>query len=86
VIAKLYEVTSGLQVIYPASFEFSFYTRMRPRQPMALCLSQVDLRKKTANRCRIQLYGKIKERTRNKGTQEVLLNDRAPHALEKPDP
>lgn len=82
-IAKLYEVTSGLQTIYACFFEFSFYTGMRPGEAMALRWSEVDTRSKRAKVCRIRLYGKTKERTQTKGSREVLLNDRALQALEK---
>ena len=83
VIAKLYEVTSGLQAIYACFFEFSFYTGMRPGEAMALRWSEVDTRNRTARVCRIRIYGKIQERTKTKTSREVLLNDRALQALEK---
>jgi len=85
-IAKLYEVTSGLQTIYACFFEFSFYTGMRPGEAMALRWSEVDTRSRRAKVCRIRLYGKIKERTKTKVSREVLLNDRALQALEKARP
>lgn len=86
VIAKLYELTSGLQQIYAIFFEFSFYTGMRPGEAMALRWAEVDMRKKTARVCRIRIYGKIQERTKTKTSREVLLNDRAIKALEKARP
>lgn len=86
VIAKLYEVTSGLQAIYACFFEFSFYTGMRPGEAMALRWSEVDTRNRTARVCRIRIYGKIKERTKTKTSREVLLNDQALQALEKARP
>ncbi|RDL24129.1 site-specific integrase [Pseudomonas jessenii] len=85
-IAKLYELTSGLQQIYAIFFEFSFYTGMRPGEAMALRWAEVDMRKKTARVCRIRIYGKIQERTKTKTSREVLLNDRAIKALEKARP
>ncbi|MHC8396165.1 tyrosine-type recombinase/integrase [Pseudomonas sp. LB3P93] len=85
-IAKLYELTSGLQQIYAVFFEFSFYTGMRPGEAMALRWAEVDMRKKTARVCRIRIYGKIQERTKTKTSREVLLNDRAFKALEKARP
>ncbi len=85
-IAKLYELTSGLQQIYAVFFEFSFYTGMRPGEAMALRWAEVDMRKKTARVCRIRIYGKIQERTKTKTSREVLLNDRAIKALEKARP
>lgn len=86
VIAKLYEVTSGLQTIYACFFEFSFYTGMRPGEAMALRWSEVDTRTRKARVCRIRLYGKIQERTKTKTSREVLLNDQALQALEKARP
>ncbi len=85
-IAKLYELTSGLQQIYAIFFEFSFYTGMRPGEAMALRWAEVDMRKRTARVCRIRIYGKIQERTKTKTSREVLLNDRAMKALEKARP
>ncbi|UVL33300.1 site-specific integrase [Pseudomonas sp. B21-041] len=85
-IAKLYELTSGLQQIYAIFFEFSFYTGMRPGEAMALRWAEVDMRKKTARVCRIRIYGKIQERTKTKTSREVLWNDRAIKALEKARP
>lgn len=85
-IAKLYELTSGLQRIYAAFFELSFYTGMRPGEAMALRWSEVDTRKKTVRICRIRIYGKIEERTKTKASREVLLNDRAIRALENARP
>ncbi|MBD8791177.1 tyrosine-type recombinase/integrase [Pseudomonas syringae] len=82
-IAKLYELTSGLQTIYAAYFEFSFYTGMRPGEAIALRWSEVDTRNRTARVRRIRIHGKIKERTKTKSFREVLLNDRALHALDK---
>ncbi|MBL0793692.1 tyrosine-type recombinase/integrase [Pseudomonas sp. B7] len=86
IIAKLYELTSGLQQIYAIFFEFSFYTGMRPGEAMALRWEEIDMRKKTAKVCRIRIYGKIQERTKTKRSREVLLNDRAIKALEKARP
>ncbi|QLL11753.1 tyrosine-type recombinase/integrase [Pseudomonas chlororaphis] len=85
-IDKLYEVTGGLQSIYAAFFEFSFYTGMRPGEAMALRWEEIDTRKKTARVCRIRIYGEIKERTKTKTVREVLLNDRALQALDKARP
>jgi len=85
-IAKLYESTSGLQTIYAAFFEFSFYTGMRPGEAMALRWSEVDTRKRTAKVRRIRIYGEIQERTKTKASREVLLNERALQALDKARP
>ncbi|MGV6954312.1 MULTISPECIES: site-specific integrase [Pseudomonas] len=85
-IDKLYEITGGLQSIYAAFFEFSFYTGMRPGEAMALRWEEIDTRKKTARVCRIRIYGEIKERTKTKTVREVLLNDRALQALDKAKP
>ncbi|GFZ62025.1 transposase [Pseudomonas amygdali pv. eriobotryae] len=85
-IDQLYKSTSGLQTIYAAFFEFSFYTGMRPGEAMALRWSEVDSRKRSARVCRIRIYGKIQERTKTKVVREVLLNDRALHALDKARP
>ncbi|WP_447651596.1 tyrosine-type recombinase/integrase [Pseudomonas abietaniphila] len=86
VIDHLYKTTNGLTTIYAAYFEFSFYTGMRPGEVMALRWSEIDKRKKTANVCRIQIRGVIQDRTKTKKSRNVLLNDRALHALEKARP
>lgn len=86
IIAKLYEMTKGLTTIYAAFFEFCFYTGMRPGEVMALRWGELDMRERSANVCRIQIRGKIVERTKTKTVRKVLLNDRALHALEKARP
>jgi integrase len=86
IISHLYKATSGLTAVYAAYFEFSFYTGMRPGEVMALRWSEVDRRKKTAQVCRIQIRGVIQDRTKTKKSRNVLLNDRALHALEKARP
>ncbi|WP_229687533.1 tyrosine-type recombinase/integrase [Pseudomonas avellanae] len=53
---------------------------------MALRWSEVDTRKRSARVCRLRIYGKIQERTKTKVVREVLLNDRALHALDKARP
>jgi integrase len=70
-IWKLYELTRGLQAIYAAFFEFSFYTGMRPGEAMALRWSEIDMRKRTAKVCRIRIHGGIQKRTRTKTWREV---------------
>lgn len=85
IIAHLTETTSGMTAIYAAYFEFCFYTGMRPGEVMALRWSEIDRRARTANVCRIQIRGVIQDRTKTKRSRKVLLNDRAMHALEKPD-
>ena len=86
IIAKLYEITGGMTTIYAAFFEFCFYTGMRPGEVMALQWGEIDKRERAANVCRIQIRGKIVERTKTKTVRKVLLNDRALHALEKARP
>lgn len=53
---------------------------------MALRWSEIDTSKRSAVVRRIRIYGKIAERTKTKTTREILLNDRALHALEKTRP
>lgn len=86
IIDKLYELATGLQRIYACLFEFLFYTGMRPGEAMALRWDEVDTRARKAKVCRIQQRGKIFERTKTKTVREVLLNDRALHALEQARP
>ncbi|WP_026079364.1 tyrosine-type recombinase/integrase [Pseudomonas nitroreducens] len=86
IIAKLYEVATGMQQIYACLFEFLFYTGMRPGEAMALRWDEVDTRARKAKVCRIQLRGKIIERTKTKTVREVLLNERALHAIEQARP
>ncbi|WP_440466936.1 tyrosine-type recombinase/integrase [Pseudomonas sp. YH-1] len=86
IIDKLYVLATGLQRIYACLFEFLFYTGMRPGEAMALRWEEVDTRSRKARVCRIQQRGKIYERTKTKTVREVLLNDRALHALEQARP
>ena len=59
---------------------------MRPGEAIALRWSEVQTRKRAAKACRIRIYGRIQERTKTKRSKEVLLNDRALHALDKARP
>lgn len=82
VIEQLYSSLAGKRTeIYAAYIEFSFYTGMRPGEIRALKWEEVDLKKRVAHICRIAVDGGVAERIKNGKTRNVLLNDRAMHAL-----
>ncbi len=53
---------------------------------MALRGSEVDPRQRNARTCRIHVDENVREKLPTKATREILLNDRALHALEKVRP
>lgn len=81
IIADLYEFLSGTARLYAAYFEFSFFTGMRPGEIRALKWSEIDEKKKRAHVCRVIVKGELFERIKTKAVRDVLLNERALHAL-----
>lgn len=80
-IAYLYSHLKSTTRIYAAYFEFSFYTGMRPGEIAALRWDEVDEERRVANVCRIVADYKIEERTKTRGSRQVMLNSRALNAL-----
>lgn len=84
VIAHLYSTLGNKRVeIYACLLEFAFYTGMRPGELRALRWEEVDKEKRIVRVCRIVVDGKVAERIKNRRPRNVLLNDRAMHALER---
>ena len=82
IIASMYEALIGRTRIYAAYFEFCFFTGMRPGEVRALKWSEVSEEKKRVHVCRQIVKGKLVERIKTKTVRDVLLNDRALHAIE----
>lgn len=80
-IAWLYDNLAGPLRMYAAYFEFAFYTGLRPCEQLALKRSEVKEAERRAHICRLVSDGNIEERIKTKYTREVLLNERALHAL-----
>ncbi|SFI71290.1 integrase [Pseudomonas guineae] len=81
IIAWLYANLAGPLRMYAAYFEFAFYTGLRPCEQLALKRSEVKEVERRAHICRLVSDGNIEERIKTKYTREVLLNERALHAL-----
>lgn len=82
-ISYLYTRLRSATGIYAAYFEFSFYTGMRPGEIAALRWDEIDFERRVANVCRIVADYKIEERTKTRGSRQVMLNSRALNALEE---
>lgn len=83
IIAWLYENLSGNTRIYACWFEFAFFSGMRPGEQAALRRDEVNRNARTAHVCRVMVKGEIKDRVKTKRERDVLLNDRAMHALDE---
>lgn len=83
VIAHLYKQLEGKQRIYAAYFELAFYTGMRPCEMLALRWDAINLDRRRLRVSRVMVDGEIHERVKTKYARDVLLNDRAMHALEE---
>ncbi|MEE3504889.1 tyrosine-type recombinase/integrase [Pseudomonas sp. 10C3] len=82
IITSMYEALIGRTRIYAAYFEFCFFTGMRPGEVRALKWSEVSEEKKRVHVCRQIVKGQLVERIKTKTVRDVLLNDRALHAIE----
>ncbi|MDP2447651.1 site-specific integrase [Pseudomonas sp.] len=84
IIEHLYTTLGGERTeIYACLIEFAFYTGMRPGEVRALRWDEIDETKRTARVCRIVVDGEVAERIKNRKPRNVLLNDRAMHALDR---
>ena len=81
IVAHLYEHYTGAEAIYAAYFEFAFWTGMRTSEMLALTWGDIDLRKGIAHVRKAQSKGRLNEQTKTARGREVLLNQRALHAL-----
>ncbi len=82
IIADMYAALTGPTRIYAAYFEYCFFTGMRPGEIRALKWQEVDKDKRRAHVCRQIVKGELVERIKTKSVRDVLLNDRALHAIE----
>ncbi|WP_230012637.1 tyrosine-type recombinase/integrase [Pseudomonas chlororaphis] len=81
IIADLYQHLQGATRIYAAYFEFAFFTGLRPGEQRALMWTETSEEKRRAHICRQIVKGELRERIKTKSVRDVLLNDRAMHAL-----
>lgn len=81
IVAALYKKYTGRDVMYAAYFEFAFWTGMRTSEMMALTWADVDLRKGMVRVSKAMSNGNFSNRTKTARVRDVLLNDRARHAL-----
>lgn len=84
IIEHMYTTLAGKRTeIYACLIEFSLYTGMRPGEVRALRWDEINETKRIARVCRIVVDGEVAERIKNRKPRNVLLNDRALHALER---
>ncbi|EQM72086.1 tyrosine-type recombinase/integrase [Pseudomonas tohonis] len=83
IIAYLYASLGKYSRIYAALYEFLFFTGMRPGEAFALRWDEVDEEARRAHVCRIVVDRGIEERVKTKNERDVLLNERALHALKE---
>lgn len=82
IICWLYTNLAGPLQIYAAYFELAFYTGLRPCEQLALKRFEVKEEEKRIHICRLVSDGEIEERIKTKYTRDVLLNERALHAIQ----
>lgn len=82
IIADMYDFLTGPTRIYAAYFEYCFFTGKRPGEIRALRWAEVNEEKRRAHVCRQIVKGELVERIKTKTVRDVLLNDRALHAIE----
>lgn len=83
VIEHLYATLLGKLRIYAAYFELAFYSGMRPCEMLALRWDATDLERRRLRIVRVMVDGEIHERVKTKYARDLLLNDRALHALQE---
>jgi len=81
IIAHLYEEYAGHSVVHAAYFEFAFFTGMRPSEMLALQWSDIDLKRHYARVAKAQSKGRLNDQTKTATVRDVILNERALHAL-----
>jgi integrase len=83
VIEHLYATLQGKLRIYAAYFELAFYSGMRPCEMLAMRWDATDLERRRLRIVRVMVDGEIHERVKTKYARDLLLNDRALHALQE---
>ena len=83
VIEHLYATLPGKLRIYAAYFELAFYSGMRPCEMLALRWDATDLSRRRVRIVRVMVDSQIHERVKTKYARDLLLNDRALHALQE---
>lgn len=83
IIKTLYARYTGPEVIHAAYFEFAFFTGMRPSEILALRWDDIDFRSGYARVSKAQSKGRLNDRTKVAEVRDVLLNERALHALQR---
>ena len=86
ILEALYQQYQGLEVIHAAYFEFAFFTGMRPSEMLALRWEDVDFPSRYARVSKARSKGRLNHRTKVAEVRDVLLNERALHALQTVKP
>ena len=82
-IEWMYANMARYSQVYAALFEFLFFTGLPPGEAMALQWDDIDERARTAQIRRIIIDRGPVERVKTKQHRQILLNERALHALSK---
>lgn len=81
IIADLYERHTDDRAIYAAYFELAFFAGMRASEMLALKWEDIDLRGSYARVSKAQSKGRLNNETKTYRMRDVMLNERARHAL-----
>ncbi|WP_244863048.1 tyrosine-type recombinase/integrase [Pseudomonas sp. Pc102] len=83
IVDWLYGNLTGAVKIYAAYYEFAFFTGMRPCEILGLARDMTYTDRRKIRVRRVMVDGEIHERVKTKYARDVLLNERALHALER---
>lgn len=81
-IYALYERYTALDSVYPAYFELGFFSGLRTSELLALRWDDVDFRSGYMRIDKAQSKGRLNNTTKTAKVRDVLLNERALHALQ----
>lgn len=81
IIKALYEEYTGQEAIHAAYFELMFFSGMRSSEALALRWEDVDFRRNYIRISKAQSKGRLNTQTKTAKVRDVMLNDRALHAL-----
>lgn len=81
IIDYLYDRYSGADAVYPAYFELMFFSGLRTSEALALLWTDIDFRTAYMRIEKAQSKGRLNDKTKTATVRDVLLNERALHAL-----
>lgn len=81
IIDHLYKNHTYAEQVYPAYFEFAFFTGLRPQEMLALRWGDIDWRLNLVRVNKVRSQGEIRNSTKTNTARDVYLTDQALHAL-----